>query len=71
MTRNCNTGKNVHKPIMNVNMESQTKIKQITHNQVIKRNIHTYPSNVCEKYLSVFAISDPDATGKMPFTIRE
>jgi len=31
----------------------------------------TYPSNVCEKYFSVFAMSVPDAAGKMPFTVRE
>jgi len=33
--------------------------------------IVTYPSNVCEKYFSVFAISAPDAAGNRPFTVRE
>jgi len=38
---------------------------------ITKTCTHTYPSNVCEKYFSVFAISAPEATGKIPFIVRE
>jgi len=34
-------------------------------------NTYTYPSNVCEKYFSVFAMSAPEAIGKIPFIVRE